>query len=152
MKLKLYNRDEIFLVNLDTVLYFKAEDHYTSVYYAKDTKQFLPFGLSQLEEAIKNQTNSSESFVRAGRSHLLNFEKVVHVSVSKETVTMYNNVDTFVTVHVSRSVVKDLAKIMKDGESKDKSCRGGEFPKTLYWFRFHILMKHIYNDINQICS
>ena len=56
MKLKLYNRDEIFLVNLDTVLYFKAEDHYTSVYYAKDTKQFLPFGLSQLEEAIKNQT------------------------------------------------------------------------------------------------
>lgn len=40
---------------------------------------------------------------------------------------MYNNVDTFVTVHVSRSVVKDLAKIMKDGESKDKSCRG-EFP------------------------
>ena len=39
MKLKLYNRDEIFLVNLDTVLYFKAEDHYTSVYYAKDTKQ-----------------------------------------------------------------------------------------------------------------
>lgn len=55
MKLKLYNRDEIFLVNLDTVLYFKAEDHYTSVYYAKDTKQFLPFGLSQLEEAIKNR-------------------------------------------------------------------------------------------------
>ena len=125
MKLKLYNRDEIFLVNLDTVLYFKAEDHYTSVYYAKDTKQFLPFVLSQLEEAIKNQTKSSESFVRAGRSHLLNFEKVVHVSVSKETVTMYDNVDTFVTVHVSRSVVKDLAKIMKDGESKDKSCRGG---------------------------
>ena len=91
--------------------------------------QFLPFGLSQLEEAIKNQTNSSESFVRAGRSHLLNFEKVVHVSVAKETVTMYNNVDTFVTVHVSRSVVKDLAKIMKDGESKDKSCRGGNFHK-----------------------
>lgn len=56
---------------------------------------------------------------------MLNFEKVVHVSVSKETVTMYNNVDTFVTVHVSRSVVKDLAKVMKDGESKDKSCRGG---------------------------
>ena len=42
---------------------------------------------------------------------------------------MYNNVDTFVTVHVSRSVVKDLAKIMKDGESKDKSCRGGNFHK-----------------------
>lgn len=148
MKLKLYNRDEIFLVNLDTVLYFKAEDHYTSVYYAKDTKQFLPFGLSQLEEAIKNQTNSSESFVRAGRSHLLNFEKVVHVSVAKETVTMYNNVDTFVTVHVSRSVVKDLAKIMKDGESKDKSCRGGNFHKP----STGLDLKHIYNDINQICS
>lgn len=60
---------------------------------------------------------------------MLNFEKVVHVSVAKETVTMYDNVDTFVTVHVSRSVVKDLAKAMKDGESKGNLVGGGNFHK-----------------------
>ena len=49
--------------------------------------------------------------------------------MAKETVTMYDNVDKFVTVHVSRSVVKDLANKMKSGESKDKSCRGGNFHK-----------------------
>ena len=70
---------------------------------------------------------------------MLNFEKVVHVSVSKETVTMYDNVGTFVMVHVSRSVVKDLANKMKSGESKDKSCRGGgnfHKPSTVLDFIF----------------
>ena len=37
MNLKLHNRDEVFLVKLDSALYFKAEDHYTCVYYGRDT-------------------------------------------------------------------------------------------------------------------
>ncbi len=52
MNLKLHNRDEVFLVKLDSALYFKAEDHYTCVYYGRDTKQLLPFGLAHIEDAL----------------------------------------------------------------------------------------------------
>ena len=59
MNLKLHNRDEVFLVKLDSALYFKAEDHYTCVYYGRDTKQLLPFGLAHIEDALESFTRLS---------------------------------------------------------------------------------------------
>lgn len=125
MKLKLYNRDEIFVIDLNHVLYFKAEDHYTLVYYGKETKQLLPFGLSQLESAIQSMDDSAERFVRAGRSHLINFDKIIHASVSKEMVTMLNGGSLVVSIHVSRSVVKDIARNLKGGAPAAENCGGG---------------------------
>lgn len=125
MKLKLYNRDEIFVIDLNQVLYFKAEDHYTLVYYGKETKQLLPFGLSQLENAIQALGDSVERFMRAGRSHLINFDKIIHASVSKEVVTMLNGGSLVVTIHVSRSVVKDIARNLKEGVPAGENCAGG---------------------------
>lgn len=126
MKLKLYNRDEIFLLDLDRVLYFKAEDHYSSVYYSKDTKQLLPFGLSQLESLIAEQSADGIRFLRAGRSHLLNFKRLVHVSVAKESVTMLGYGELLVTIHVSRCVAKDIARSMRnEGEEDGGTCAGG---------------------------
>ena len=117
MKLKLYNRDEIFVIDLDSVIYFKAEDHYTSVYYGKDAKQLLPFGLSQLEKTINAQTDCASQFLRVGRSHLLNLHKIVHASVVKEAVTMMTSIGTFVTIHISRSVIRELARNLKGEEN-----------------------------------
>lgn len=113
MKLKLYNRDEIFVIDLDSVIYFKAEDHYTSVYYGKDSKQLLPFGLSQLEKTINALTECASHFMRVGRSHLLNLPRIVHASVVKETVTMMTSSCIFVTIHISRSVIRELARSLK---------------------------------------
>ena len=133
MKLKLYNRDEIFIIDVDSVIYFKAEDHYTSVYYGKDTKQLLPFGLSQLEKVISAQNGCADRFMRVGRSHLLNLPTIVHASVAKETVTMMSAVGMFVTIHISRSVVRELARRLRnveDGGSVPHIVWGGEFSKS----------------------
>ena len=108
MKLKLYNRDEIFMINLDSVLFFKAEDHYTSVYYGKDIKQLLPFGLSQLVKSINELPDYKDMFARLGRSHLLNIHNIVHASVVKETVTMLSKDGSFVSVHIPRVVIKEM--------------------------------------------
>lgn len=118
MKLRLYNRDEIFVIDLDAALYFKAEDHYTSVYYGKDVKQLLPFGLYQLENAIAGKDGYADVYYRAGRSHLVNMSKVVHASVAKENVTLLANNEQFVTVHVSKCVVKDLVRFLKDEKGR----------------------------------
>ena len=75
MNLKLHNRDEVFLVKLDSALYFKAEDHYTCVYYGRDTKQLLPFGLAHIEDALEL---CDADYMRFGRSHIINLQKVVH--------------------------------------------------------------------------
>lgn len=69
MNLKLHNCDEVFLVKLDSALYFKAEDHYTCVYYGCDTKQLLPFGLAHIEDALEL---CDADYMRFGRSHIIN--------------------------------------------------------------------------------
>ena len=116
MKIKLFNRDEIFVVTLDKVLYFKAEDHYTTVYYGKEQKQLLPFGLSQVMKAIGCQADREE-FIKLGRSILINSYRIVHASVTKEVVTMTNDVG-FITLHMSKSLVKELTRKLK-GEDSD---------------------------------
>lgn len=131
MKLKLYNRDEIFIIDLDSVIYFKAEDHYTSVYYGKDSKQLLPFGLSQLEKTINAPTECANHFLRVGRSHLLNLPKIVHASVMKETVTMMTSSCIFVTIHISRSVIRELTRSLKEEDNCGVVANlagGGNFP------------------------
>lgn len=113
MKLRLCNRDEFFVIDLDTVIYFKAEDHYTSVFYGKDVKQLLPFGLSQLEKSINCLHEGERQFLRVGRSHLLSMSRIVHASVVKESVTMMTSMGVFVSLHMSRSLVRDLSCCLK---------------------------------------
>ena len=128
MKLKLYNRDEIFVLDLDMVLYFKAEDHYTNMYYSKETKLLLPFGLSHMESMLAEACGNSNTFVRAGRSHLIDTRKVVRVSVAKETVTLMGGKDSLVSIHMSKNVVRDLAKNFREGDAAaTKSVGGGNF-------------------------
>ena len=130
MKLRLCNRDEFFVIDLDTVIYFKAEDHYTSVFYGKDVKQLLPFGLSQLEKSINCLHEGERQFLRVGRSHLLSMSRIVHASVVKESVTMMTSMGVFVSLHMSRSLVRDLSCCLKgDGNVEVvANILGGEFP------------------------
>lgn len=37
MNITLYNRDELFVVHLESVAYFKAEDHFSRVFYINGT-------------------------------------------------------------------------------------------------------------------
>lgn len=126
-KLKLYNRDELFVIDLNSALFFKAEDHYTSVHYSKEAKQLLPFGLSHIEKAIAQLPGCQEAFLRAGRSHLLNSHKIVHANVTKEIVTLLSRNDVFVTIHIPRTAVKDIAKTWKCDDKPAETDGGGEF-------------------------
>ena len=105
MNLKLHNRDEVFLVKLDSALYFKAEDHYTCVYYGRDTKQLLPFGLAHIEDALEL---CDADYMRFGRSHIINLQKVVHVSATKEMVTLLTSDNTFLQKHIARTAIREI--------------------------------------------
>ena len=91
MNLKLHNRDEVFLVKLDSALYFKAEDHYTCVYYRRDT------------------------------SHIINLQKVVHVSATKEMVTLLTSDNTFLQIHIARTAIREIMAHLKD----ERPCEEG---------------------------
>lgn len=125
MNLKLHNRDEVFLVKLDSALYFKAEDHYTCVYYGRDTKQLLPFGLAHIEDALEL---CDADYMRFGRSHIINLQKIVHVSATKEMVTLLTSDNTFLPIHIARTAIREIMAHLKDERPcEEGNIAGGEF-------------------------
>lgn len=118
MNLKLHNRDEVFLVKLDSALYFKAEDHYTCVYYGRDTKQLLPFGLAHIEDALEL---CDADYMRFGRSHIINLQKIVHVSATKDMVTLLTSDNTFLQIHIARTAIREIMAHLKD----ERPCEEG---------------------------
>ena len=120
MMLKLFKRDEAFGAMLEDVLYFKAEGHYTNVYFTRDSKMLLPYGLSQIDNEIWKLDNGT-CFVKVGRSHIVNLKKVVYACITKESFTLMDQNGNFANIVVSRAAIKQLIKALKDGnESKEE--------------------------------
>ena len=132
MMLKLFKRDESFGAKLEDVLYFKAEGHYTNVFFTRDSKMLLPYGLSQLDNEIWKLDNGT-CFVKVGRSHIVNLKKVVYACITKESFTLMDQNGNFTNIVVSRAAIKQLIKALKDGkaskEEKSDSDNNDNGPK-----------------------
>lgn len=132
MMLKLFKRDESFGAMLEDVLYFKAEGHYTNVYFTRDSKMLLPYGLSQIDNEIWKLDNGT-CFVKVGRSHIVNLKKVVYACITKESFTLMDQNGNFTNIVVSRAAIKQLIKALKDGkaskEEKSDSDNNDNGPK-----------------------
>lgn len=132
MMLKLFKRDESFGAMLEDVLYFKAEGHYTNVFFTRDSKMLLPYGLSQLDNEIWKLDNGT-CFVKVGRSHIVNLKKVVYACITKESFTLMDQNGNFTNIVVSRAAIKQLIKALKDGkaskEEKSDSDTNNNGPK-----------------------
>ena len=130
--LKLFKRDESFGAMLENVLYFKAEGHYTNVFFTRDSKMLLPYGLSQLDNEIWKLDNGT-CFVKVGRSHIVNLKKVVYACITKESFTLMDQNGNFTNIVVSRAAIKQLIKALKDGkaskEEKSDSDNNNNGPK-----------------------
>ena len=103
-KLPVHKQKKVMLVDLEEVVHFKAEGHYTTVY-TKTEEYLCNLSLSELEARL-----SSEKFVRVHRSHMIN----IHFAKSFEKEDDQCNIImmTDVVIPISRSKVKMLKKIL----------------------------------------
>lgn len=69
---------ELYVVDLDRMLYFEADDHYTHVYYSSGTHFMIPFGLAKVEAALSNKGRAGDAFLRLGRKYIVNIRRVFH--------------------------------------------------------------------------
>lgn len=127
MNIILFNRDELFVIALNAIAYFKAEDHYTCAYYINGDNMLLPFGLSEIEEKINSANLHNETFMRVGRSFILNLQNIRHISLLKEELTFVNGNGKSVRLYVSKRLLRNLAKHLK-GETnlEDEDFLGEE--------------------------
>lgn len=99
-KLPVHKNNKVILVDLDEVIHFKAEGHYTTVYTNKE-EYLCNLALSELEVRLP-----SDKFVRVHRSHMANihFARTFEKVDDQCCIVMMNDV----IIPISRSKVKML--------------------------------------------
>ena len=110
MTVTLYNRDELFVIDTDTVAFFKAEDHYTWMFFSNEGKTLLPFGMSEIHDHISTDSH----IVRIGRSLLVNLDRLSHVNLLKEKMTFVCSNGSQLTVDVSKRLLKNIMLLVKE--------------------------------------
>lgn len=109
-KLVLKTYSEVYFINLEKVIYFQADDHYSYVFYNEKEKMMLPFGLSTIEQSLE-KSDFSKSFVRLGRKYIVNVGKVSKVNVFKQQLFMEGR-DTSVVLNIPKPVLAEFAELI----------------------------------------
>lgn len=115
MKLCLSVCGELFVIDLEQVLYLQADDHYTHVYYASDVHFMIPFGLSAVETSIKENSDESKNLIRVGRKYIVNLKKVYHVNVLKQMIVLGDDDGKSISLHISQAALQSLVEAIKSG-------------------------------------
>lgn len=107
MKICINSRDELRLVDLDTVVYLKASGNYSDFYYVNGSVRSELSCLSDFEKLIAQSfPDGSSPFLRLGRSLLVNSDYIASVNVNKQLLTFSDGVQS--PLHLSRSIAKQL--------------------------------------------
>lgn len=105
MKLYLQNRDEFYIIDLEQILYFKAEDHYAHIHYINGNSAMIPFGLSTIE----TQLFSYPHIIRAGRGYLINTKHIFRLNRIKQTIDFHYTQKENLTIKLSKDAIKIIS-------------------------------------------
>ena len=108
MKMSFCVYGELFVLDLEKVMYLEADDHYTIVYYASSAHFMLPFGLSHVLETVEKKENVKEYLIRLGRKYVVNTNFIMHVNVVKQIVQMCDNKGEIYTLHFPKQVLREF--------------------------------------------
>lgn len=89
-KLCLNSRDELLIINLEKIAFFRANGNYTHLNYIEGETHLLTIGLSKIEEIIRSSwpKDIPSPFIRLGRSLIINQNFLSEISVLKQKVVL----------------------------------------------------------------
>lgn len=101
-------------IDLSRVVYFIADGNYTRVILDNKVVCTIGFNLSKMETTLSEyyKSHSGPSFVRTGKSHIINLDRVLQVNIAKTRIVMVGSGENVFTVEASRDAVKKLKELM----------------------------------------
>ena len=115
--MKLQVNDDLFLIDLNHVCYFQADDHYAHVYYDTNICRMLPLGLGVLECKIKDLLKSNSLFIRVGRKFIINKSKVIYINCQHKQVRLAHVVDGTYELFLTKTGVRNLMEAVRQKKS-----------------------------------
>jgi DNA-binding LytR/AlgR family response regulator len=120
-KICLTGRDELYVVDLENVLYMQADDHYTHIFYSTSHHFLVPYGLSVIEEIIKQKGSDSVELLRLGRKYIINMSRIYHINSVKGNVSLADDEGKNVVLHISKPIIRGVVELLQSDLSLSAS-------------------------------
>ncbi len=103
---------ELYMIDLEMVMYLQADDHYTIAYYASGTHFMIPFGLSKVEMAIVEKLDGDKFLIRLSRKYIVNTRCIFHINAVKQEIQLADAQGISHSLHFPKAVLRKLINML----------------------------------------
>ena len=108
-KLLIHTVNEAYSFNPSQIIFIEADGNYSNLHLSNGNEYLLSFQLGQVESIIKEQLSySNHSFVRVGKSLIINMDELICVNITKQTLEMNQPSGERLLFNASREALKKL--------------------------------------------
>ena len=155
-KLLIHTVNEAYSFNPNQVICIEADGNYSNLHLANGNDYLLSFQLGQVENIIKEQLSySNHTFVRVGKSLIINMDELICVNITKQTLEMNQPSGERMFFNASREALKKLMNFLIENK-KNGMVRSINMPsvhvKGSGLLRGHRQTMIDDNDIRVICN
>lgn len=112
-KLLIHTVNEAYSFHPDQVICIEANGNYCNLHLSNGNEYLLSFQLGQVESIIKEQLSyTNHSFVRVGKSLIINMDEVTCVNITKQTLEMNQPSGEKLLFNASREALKKLMNLL----------------------------------------
>ena len=112
-KLLIHTVNEAYSFHPDQVICIEADGNYCNLHLSNGNEYLLSFQLGQVESIIKEQLSyTNHSFVRVGKSLIINMDELLCVNITKQTLEMNPPSGEKLLFNASREALKKLMNML----------------------------------------
>lgn len=155
-KLLIHTVNEAYSFQPDQVICIEADGNYCNLHLSNGNEYLLSFQLGQVESIIMEQLSyTNHSFVRVGKSLIVNMDELICVNITKQTLEMNQPSGEKLLFNASREALKKLMNLLienkKNGMVRSINMRSVH-AKGSGLLRGHKQTMIDDNDIRVICE
>ena len=155
-KLLIHTVNEAYSFNPNQIICIEADGNYSNLHLSNGNEYLLSFQLGQVESIIKEQLSySNHSFVRVGKSLIINMDELICVNITKQTLEMNQLSGEKLLFNASREALKKLMNFLienkKNGMVRSINMRPAHL-KGSGMLKGHKQTMIDDNDIRVICN
>ena len=155
-KLLIHTVNEAYSFKPNQIICIEADGNYSNLHLSNGNEYLLSFQLGQLESIIKEQLSySNYSFVRVGKSLIINMDELICVNITKQTLEMNQPSGEKLLFNASREALKKLMNFLienkKNGMVRSINMRPAHL-KGSGMLKGHKQTMIDDNDIRVICN
>lgn len=114
--LVLTNNNEVVRVTPDRIVYILSDGNYSTMVLANKDEHLFTFNLASFEKIIEQQLGTdAQTFIRLGKSLIINGKYIYYVNVSKQQIILSDNsFSNKFTLSASREALKALKTVLEE--------------------------------------